>query len=78
MYVKLGKDNTALTGEPFDKIELHKEKCLPHISLCMGCIDEDKIPEIKTIFDEVATEFSPFNLQAVKSSLIDHQINKVL
>jgi len=46
------------------KIILDKEKCLPHISLCMGCIEEDKIPEIKKILDEISTEFSQLNLQA--------------
>jgi 2'-5' RNA ligase len=57
--------NKELLKNNEDKIELHKEKCLPHISLCMGCIDEDKIPEIKNILDEISTEFSPFNLQAI-------------
>jgi 2'-5' RNA ligase len=31
----------------------------------MGCIDEDKIPEIKNILDEISTESSPFNLQVI-------------
>jgi 2'-5' RNA ligase len=57
--------NEELLKENEDKIMLHQEKCLPHISLCMGCIDEDKIPEIKNILDEISTEFSPFNLQAI-------------
>jgi len=47
------------------KIILDKEKCLPHISLCMGCIEENKIQEIKTTIDKIAREFSQFNLQAV-------------
>lgn len=57
--------NKELLKDNEDKIILDKEKCLPHISLCMGCIDEDKIPEIQNILDEISTNFSPFNLQAV-------------
>ncbi len=44
--------NKELLKNNEDKIILDKEKCLPHISLCMGCIEEDKIPEIKNILDE--------------------------
>lgn len=43
-------------------IVLDKKKCLPHISLCMGCIEESEIPEIKNQLDEIASEFSPFHL----------------
>jgi len=57
--------NKELITENEDIIALHKEKCLPHISLCMGCIEEDKIPEIKNILDEITSGFSPFRLQAV-------------
>jgi len=56
---ELLKDNTR-------KIVLHKEKCLPHISLCMGCIYEDKIEALENILDEIAMEFSPFNLRATE------------
>jgi len=41
--------NKELLKKYEDKIILDKEKCLPHISLCMGCIDEDRIPEVKQI-----------------------------
>jgi len=57
--------NKELLKDYEGKIILDKEKCLPHISLCMGCIEEDKIPEIKSILDEISTEFSQFNLQAI-------------
>ena len=50
--------NKELLKKNENKIVLHKEKCLPHISLCMGCINEDKIPEIKNILDKISTEFS--------------------
>ena len=57
--------NKELIKEAEDKIILDKEKCLPHISLCMGCIDEDKIPEIENILNKISTNFSQFNLQAI-------------
>ncbi len=46
------------------KIVLDKERCLPHISLCMGCIDEEKLPVIEAILDGIAAEFSAFRLEA--------------
>jgi len=58
------KINQVLLKENENKIILDKKYCLPHISLCMGCIDEVKIPEIKKILDEIATDFSVFKLQA--------------
>lgn len=46
------------------KIILDKQKCLPHISLCMGVIEEEKLPEIKKVLENIAKEFSNFNLTA--------------
>jgi len=57
--------NKELLKDFDDEIILDKEKCLPHISLCMGCVDEDMISEIKRVLDEISTEFSKFKLQAV-------------
>ena len=36
------------------RIVLDKEGCLPHISLAMGCIEEDEIGEIEGILCEIA------------------------
>ena len=55
--------NKELLKKNEDKIVLHQEKCIPHISLCMGCIYEDKIPALKDLLDEISAEFSPFNLR---------------
>ena len=57
--------NKELLKDNEDKIILDKEKCLPHISLCMGCIEEDKLPEINNILNEISKDFSQFNLQAI-------------
>jgi len=64
MMDKIIEINKELLKDNEDKIILDKEKCLPHISLCMGCIEEDKIPEIKEIIDEISKNFSKFSLQA--------------
>jgi len=47
-----------------DKIVLHKEKCLPHISLAMGAIEENDLPEVNRILQEIASQFSLFKLTA--------------
>jgi len=54
------------------KITLDKEKCLPHISLCMGIIEEEDIPEVKKILEEIAAELSSLNLVAenIKADVI--------
>lgn len=65
MMVKAIEINKELLKNYENKIILDKEKCLPHISLCMGCVDEDKISEIQIILDEISTNFSQFNLEAI-------------
>ena len=47
-----------------DKIVLHKEKCLPHISLAMGAIEESDLPEVDKILLEIASHFRIFKLTA--------------
>lgn len=47
-----------------DKIVLHKEKCLPHISLAMGAIEESDLPEVSNILQEIASYFKIFKLTA--------------
>lgn len=40
------------------KIVLDKQKCLPHISLAMGCIDERDIVAIEKVLGEIAARMS--------------------
>lgn len=65
MMDKVIEINKELLKTNEGKIILDKEKCLPHMSLCMGCIEKDEIPKIKKIIDEISIEFSQFNLQAI-------------
>lgn len=48
--------NKELLKRNAAKIILDKKKCLPHISLAMGCIDEQDIDEIETILKTIAQE----------------------
>ena len=48
--------NKELLERNAAKIILDKEKCLPHISLAMGCIDEQDIDEIETILKTIGQE----------------------
>ena len=56
--------NRELLKENENKIVLDKQKCLPHISLCMGCIEEDNIPKIEESLKKIASQFSTMNLIA--------------
>ncbi len=45
-----------------DPIKLNKESCLPHISLCMGTIEEKSLPKIKETIDKIASSFPKLSL----------------
>jgi len=54
--------NQALIKTFDKKIILNKENCLPHISLAMGCIKKDDIPEMDTVLKDITEKFSPITL----------------
>jgi len=56
----------ALNAGLDDKIRLHAERCLPHISLVMGCIEETAIPEVMQALQGVVQNYDPFYLVADK------------
>jgi len=56
--------NKKLLEQNADKIILDKEKCLPHISLAMGCIEEKDADEIETILKIIIHENSLRQLTA--------------
>jgi 2'-5' RNA ligase len=47
---------------PDDPIQLNKENCLPHISLCLGVVEEEQLPEIRNIITEITQDISPLSL----------------
>ena len=46
--------NRRLVGRFGAEIVLGKERCLPHISLAMGCIEEGDVEEIGEVLEEIA------------------------
>jgi 2'-5' RNA ligase len=48
------KANGLLVKKYGSEIVLNKQNCLPHISLAMGCIDENDIPMIETALKSTA------------------------
>lgn len=56
--------NRELLKNNDNKIVLHKEKCLPHISLCMGVITNEDLPVVKKALGTIAQQFSSFQLSA--------------
>lgn len=51
-----------------DQIKLNKENCLPHISLCMGVLEEENLPKIEEIINEISKQFSKLFLSIDKIS----------
>ncbi len=57
--------NKGLLKQYADRIILDKENCLPHISLAMGCIDEQDIPDIENILQTIAEKYNPGQLSVL-------------
>jgi len=58
--------NKELLKDYENKIVLDKQKCLPHISLCMGCVNEEDISEIENVLRDIFLDFSKINLSVDK------------
>jgi len=50
--------NAELVKKFGKKIVLNKKNCLPHISLAMGCVDEEDIASVERILRSIAKECS--------------------
>jgi len=51
-----------------DPIELNKENCFPHISLCMGVMEEENLPKVEETINEICKKFSKLFLTIDKIS----------
>lgn len=58
--------NKELLKNHENKIVLHRENCVPHISLAMGCIEEKDLSQVKKGLKEIIKEFKSFDLTALK------------
>ena len=59
------KANKELMRQCPGRIVLDKESCLPHISLAMGCVDEQDIPDIEIILQKIAKKYHPGQLSVL-------------
>jgi 2'-5' RNA ligase len=60
--------NSQLVRRFGEKIVFNKENCFPHISLCMGVLEEKNIPAVAKILTKIGKRFSPLNLTAANLS----------
>lgn len=49
--------NRRLVERFGDRIVLDGEKCLPHVSLAMGCVDEGAVREVEVVLQRLAREY---------------------
>jgi 2'-5' RNA ligase len=59
------KANAGLVEKFGAKIVLHKENCLPHVSLAMGCINELDIPAIERVLTIAAERCAVHELKVI-------------
>lgn len=59
------KANNNLTCQSERKIVLNKKDCLPHISLAMGCIEQENITEIEKILHSLKEQYFPNQLKVI-------------
>jgi len=67
------EENKKLLESGIDDIILDKEKCMPHNSLVMAAIDDEKLPEVRKILNELETKFLPIELKII--GIISGKIN---
>ncbi len=65
--------NKELLKKNPPEIVLDKEKCLPHISLSMGVLDEEKLEEAQQVLEEVASNFSALQLSITGTTVSEHK-----
>lgn len=68
--------NRELLKKSDNKIVLHEEKCLPHISLCMGVIHDEDLPYVKKELENISQKFSVFQLIAEDIEVVTSQTGK--
>lgn len=64
MTKKTVEVNQKLLQQHPNKIIFNQKNCFPHVSLCMGVIDENDISAISKILAEIGKQFSVLNLTA--------------
>lgn len=57
--------NRNLVKEGSNRIVLDKERCLPHISLAMGCIDQNDLVDIRRVLETIAGRYHVQELKVI-------------
>ena len=70
--------NIQLVKQFGDKIVLDNKKCLPHISLAMGCIDRGDLPEIEITLRPIAEKYFPEKLSIAGISLTSNAKGQIV
>ena len=60
---KVVEINKEIVSKGSKDIVLDKEKCLPHITLAMGCIKEEELKVIQKVIEEVSRSFKSMPLK---------------
>lgn len=64
--------NSQLANDP---IKLNKKNCLPHISLCMGVVEEKNLLKIREILEKLSLNFSKISLTINKIDIMHSCFN---
>lgn len=59
--------NQALIEKGRHEIVLDKERCLPHITLAMGCIKEKDLTRVRGVLANIAASYPPVRMETVPS-----------
>lgn len=59
--------NRKIVESGNSEIVLDKERCLPHITLAMGCLKEEEMREVDNVLKDTAKSFTPIKLRIIPS-----------
>lgn len=60
--------NNTLVNNERPELNLNKTNTLPHLSLAMGAIEEEELPKIKQILDNIKQKYKTLDLIIIKDS----------
>ena len=75
VMAKAVRMNRELSGRTDNEIVLDPEKCLPHITVAMGCFQDSDLSGINSVLFAIAADFDPLTLSAEPSEENAHWIN---
>ncbi|MHC4395967.1 MAG: 2'-5' RNA ligase family protein [Planctomycetota bacterium] len=76
MTEKVIEANKELIEKFGEKIVLHKEKCLPHISLAMGCIEDEDVVAAGEVLETIAVGLSLEELEVVGIEVSENSVGE--